>query len=170
MGLTTPFRAPFAHEIKDADQFIIGGMASASLVVQVLFATPLARLADKKGRKKLFYALAPLYWASNLLLVFASTPELLIVSGILLGFQNIVSISVLASIRAELVPVDCLGRWLGILSIFGGLASIVASIMGGIIWENFSPGYIFLLPVVIDILVRIPVMASIPETLTLELE
>lgn len=170
MGLTTPFRAPFAHEIKDADQFIIGGMASASLVVQVLFATPLARLADKKGRKKLFYALAPLYWASNLLLVFASTPELLIISGILLGFQNIVSISVLASIRAELVPVDCLGRWLGILGIFGGLASIVASIMGGIIWENFSPGYIFLLPVVIDILVRIPVMASIPETLTLELE
>ena len=88
-------------------------MASASLVVQVLFATPLGRLADRIGRKKVFYALTPLYWASNLLLVFAPTPELLILSGGLLGFQNIVSIVVLASIRAELVPVDCLGRWRG---------------------------------------------------------
>ena len=75
----------------------------------------------------------PLYWASNLLLVFAPTSELLVVSGMLLGFQNIASIAVLASIRAELVPVDCLGRWRGILSLFGGLASITASIMGGFI-------------------------------------
>jgi MFS family permease len=93
---------------------------------------------------------------------------LLIVSGILLGFQNIVSIAVLASIRAELVPVDCLGRWMGILSIFGGLASIIVSVLGGIIWEVFGPGYIFLLPVAIDLLLRIPMMASIPEILTLE--
>jgi MFS family permease len=169
-SLTSPFRAPFAHEIKGADQFVIGGMASASLVVQILFATPLGRLADNIGRKKVFYALAPLYWASNLLLVFAPTPELLILSGVLLGFQNIVSIAVLASIRAELVPVDCLGRWRGILSLFGGLASITASIMGGLIWETFGPAYIFLLPVVIDLLVRIPTISSIPETLTLELK
>ena len=168
LSLTSPFRAPFAHEVKGADQFIIGGMASASLVVQVLFAVPLGRLADKMGRKKVFYALAPLYWASNLLLVFAPTPELLVLSGVLLGFQNIVSIAVLASIRAELVPADCLGRWMGILSLFGGLASIAASIMGGFIWETFGPSYIFLLPVVIDLLVRIPTMASMPETLTMK--
>jgi MFS family permease len=167
-SLTSPFRAPFAYEIKGADQFVIGGMASASLVVQILFATPIGRLADKIGRKKVFYALAPLYRASNLLLVFAPNPKLLILSGVLLGFQNIVSIAVLASIRAELVPVDCLGRWRGILSLFGGLASITASIMGGFIWETFGPAYIFLLPVLIDILVRIPTIASIPETLTLE--
>jgi MFS family permease len=168
MSMVSPFRAPFAHEVKGANQFIIGGMASASLVVQVLFATPLGRLADRIGRKKVFYALTPLYWASNLLLVFAPTPELLILSGVLLGFQNIVSIVVLASIRAELVPVDCLGRWRGILSLFGGLASITASIIGGFIWETLGPAYIFLLPVVIDLLVRIPMMVSIPETLTLE--
>jgi len=170
VSLTSPFRAPFAHEIKGADQYIIGGMASASLVAQILFATPLGRLADRIGRKKVFYAIAPLYCASNLLLVFAPNSELLILSGILLGFQNIVSISVLASMRAELVPVDCLGRWRGVLSLFGGIASITASIMGGFIWETFGPAYIFLLPVVIDLLVRIPTITSMPETLTLELK
>ncbi len=76
----------------------------------------------------------------------------------------------LASIRAELVPVDCLGRWRGILSLFGGLASISASIMGGFIWDNFGPSYVFLLPVILDLFVRMPVMASIPETLSINLE
>ena len=170
MSLTSPFRAPFVYEVKGADQFIIGGMATASLLVQVLFATPLARLADRIGRKKVFYALAPLYWASNLLLVFAPSTKLLIVSGALLGFQNISSIAVLASIQAELVPVDCLGRWRGILSLFGGLASITASIMGGLIWENVGPSYVFLLPVILDLFVRMPVIASIPETLSINLE
>jgi MFS family permease len=168
MNLTTPFRAPFAHEFKGADQFIIGGMATASLLVQVIFAAPIGRLADKIGRKKVFYILAPLAWASNLLLVYAPYPGFLIFSGVLFGFQNITSIAVLASIRAELVPVECLGRWIGVLSLFGGLASITASIMGGFIWENLGSAYIFLIPVIIDLLVRLPAIASMPETLTME--
>ena len=87
-----------------------------------------------------------------------------------MGFQNISNIAVLASIRAELVPIDCLGRWRGILSLFGGLASITASIIGGYVWEKFGPGYVFLLPVIIDLLVRLPVIVSIPETLNLNIE
>ncbi|MBW1921122.1 MAG: MFS transporter [Deltaproteobacteria bacterium] len=145
-------------------------MTTASLFVQILFAAPLARLADRIGRKKVFYALVPLHWASNLLLVFAPSSKLLLVSGVLLGFQNISNIAVLASIRAELVPIDCLGRWRGILSLFGGLASITASIIGGYVWEKFGPGYVFLLPVIIDLLVRLPVIVSIPETLNLNIE
>lgn len=169
-SMTTPFRAPFANEVQAADQFIIGGMASASLLIQVLFATPLGRLADRKGRKKVFYALIPLYWASNLLLVFAPTPEILIASGALLGFHMITNIAVQASIRAELVPIDCIGRWRGILRLFGGLASILASIVGGIVWEVLGPAYVFLIPVAVDVLLRTPLLASIPETLTMKFE
>ena len=169
-SLTSPFRAPFAHEIKGADQFLIGGMATSSLIVQVLFAAPLARLADRIGRKKVFYGLIPLYWASNLLLVYAPSNNFLLVSGFLLGFQNISSIAILASIRAELVPLDCLGRWRGILSLFGGLAAITASLSGGFIWENFGPSYIFLLPIFIDLIVRIPIISSIPETLKIDVD
>jgi MFS family permease len=169
-SLTSPFRAPFAHEIKGADQFLIGGMATSSLIVQVLFAAPLARLADRIGRKKVFYGLIPLYWASNLLLVYAPSNNFLLVSGFLLGFQNISSIAILASIRAELVPLDCLGRWRGILSLFGGLAAITASLSGGFIWENFGPSYIFLLPIFIDLIIRIPIISSIPETLKIDVD
>lgn len=69
--MRSPFRAPFAHEMKGVDQFIIGGMATSSLAIQVLLATPLGGLADKIGRKKVFYLLTPLFCASNLIRVYS---------------------------------------------------------------------------------------------------
>jgi DHA1 family bicyclomycin/chloramphenicol resistance-like MFS transporter len=143
-------------------------MATASLASQVLLATPLGGLADRIGRKKVFFLLTPLSCASNLILVYAPTPEMLLISGILLGFQMIARIAVIGAMSAELVPVDCIGRWRGILGLLGGLASILAPITGGLIWENLTPAYVFLIPVVIDLLVRTPLLASIPETLVRE--
>ena len=168
MMMTSPFRAPFAHEIKGAEQFIIGGMATASLVVQVLLAIPLGGLADRIGRKKVFYGLTPLSCASNLVLVYSPTPELLIISGILLGFQMVSRIAVIGAMSAELVPIDCIGRWRGILGFLGGIASVLAPIVGGLLWEALDPAYVFLIPVAVDLLVRVPLLASIPETVALK--
>jgi MFS family permease len=166
--MPSPFRAPFAHEVKGAEQFIIGGMATSSLAIEVLLATPLGRLADRIGRKKVFYMLLPLFCASNLVLVYSSTPETLIISGILLGFRMIVFVVVTGAMSAELVPIDCIGRWRGILGLLGGLATFLAPITGGLVWENLGPAYVFLIPVAIDLLVRAPLLASIPETLKLK--
>jgi sugar phosphate permease len=77
----------------------------------------------------------------------------------------IARIAVIGAMSAELVPIDCIGRWRGILGLFGGLASILAPFVGGVVWENFGPTYVFLIPVTVDLLVRIPLLASIPETL-----
>lgn len=163
--MSSPFRAPFAHEIKGASQFIIGGMATSSLAIQVLLATPLGGLADKIGRKKVIYLLTPLSCASNLIFVYSPTPGILIISGILLGFQMIARIAVISAMSAELVPVDCIGRWRGMLGFAGGLVSILAPLIGGLVWENLGPAYVFLIPVAVDLLMRTPLLASIPETL-----
>lgn len=61
-------------------------MITAGYVIQILFSTPLGGIADRIGRKKMIYALEPLYWASTLALVFAPSQELLILSSILGGF------------------------------------------------------------------------------------
>jgi MFS family permease len=165
MYMSTPFRYPFAHEIKGAEPFIIGCMATATIAVRVLFSTPIGRLADKLGRKKLFYILTPFVCVSHLLLVFAPSSEFLIISAVLFGFRMITMIVVQGAMSAELVPIDCIGRWRGVLGLFGGLASIPAPIIGGIVWESLGPIYVFLIPVVIDLLIRIPLMFIIPETL-----
>jgi MFS family permease len=168
MMMASHFRAPFAYEIKNAEQFIIGGMATSSLAIQVLLATPIGRLADRIGRKKVFYLLMPLSCASNLVLIFSPSPEILIISGLLLGFEMIARIAVIGAMSAELVPVECIGRWRGILGLVGGLASVLAPITGGLVWENLGPSYVFLIPVAVDLLVRAPLLALIPETLILK--
>jgi MFS family permease len=166
ISMITPFRAPFAHEIKGAEQFVIGGMAVAATLTQVLFATPLGRLSDKIGRKKVFYALTPIVCASNLLFVFSPSPEILIISALLFGFRMIIRLVAVVSMYPELVPIECTGRWRGIVYLLGGLASIPAPIVGGIIWESLGPAYIFLLATIIDLLL-IPIISTIPETLKL---
>jgi hypothetical protein len=164
MSMMGPFRAPFAYEVKEAGQFILGLMVSAPLLVEVLFSTPLGRLSDKIGRKKLFYLLTPILCLSNLLFVTAPTPELLILSSLLLGFDPILSTVAQGARTPELVHSDYLGRWRGLLGLFGGLVSIPAPILGGIIWEFLGPSYIFIISVLVELL-SIPIIATFPETL-----
>jgi MFS family permease len=158
------FRYPYAHEIKGANQFVIGGLATASVLLQIIFYTPLGRLSDRIGRKKTLYLLIPLVWASNLLFVLAPTPEILVLSMFLYGFEYIVIVTQNA-LSAELVSSAFMGRWIGVLGFFTGLVDIPAPIIGGLIWEHINPAYIFLIPIVVDVLVRLPILRSMPETL-----
>jgi len=165
MSMVGPFRVPFANEIKEVGQYILGLMATAPLLVEVLFSTPLGRLSDKIGRKKVFYILIPIICFSNLLFVAAPIPELLILSSLLLGFNTILTTVAQGAMTPELVSSEYLGRWRGLLGLFAGLVSIPAPIIGGFIWEHFAPSYIFIIPVFMELLLRIPIIATIPETL-----
>ena len=166
-SMATPFRNPFAYEIKGAEQFVLGWMASSATILQVLFSIIAGRISDKVGRKKVFYVgLIPII-ASDLLLIAAPTSKMLIVSGALYGFQRIVQLVSISSILPELVPIDCRGRWRGLLNLCAGLASIPAPIIGGFIWETLGPHYVFLARIGVNLLLRIPIMVTLPETLKL---
>jgi MFS family permease len=71
------------------------------------------------------------------------------------------------SMTPELVPRDCLGRWRGLIGLFTGLASIPAPIIGGYIWEHLGPEWVFIIPTLIDLLILMPILHSVPETLNL---
>lgn len=170
MSMAAPFQQPFAHEIKGADQFILGGMITAGLTVQILFSASLGGIADRTGRKKVIYMTEPLYWASTLILVFAPSPEILIVSSILGGFRMIASYVCMTPLMVELVPIDYIGRWRGILGLFQAIVSIPAPIIGGVIWETIGPSYLFLMQILISIFARIPILTTIPEIMRSESE
>jgi len=51
------------------------------------------------------------------------------------------------------------------LGLFTGLLTIPAPVLGGLIWRGLGPMYVFLIPVVFDLLLRIPLLATVPETL-----
>jgi MFS family permease len=164
LGLVFPFTQVFAHQIKGANEFILGAMVTGSALASIIFAMPLGRLADRIGRKKVLYITIPLFWISNLMLISAPSAPFVVIAGILQGFYFIIG-PIVVAIERELVPPQHMGKWIGINRFFKmGLSSIMA-LTAGIIWDRMGPQYIFILFVGIDLLIRIPLLISIPETL-----
>jgi MFS family permease len=141
-------------------------MTTATVVARLISGIPVGRLADKIGRKRVIYFLTPLWYASNLLLVFSppSTLVLLVLSALLLAFYNLSS-GVTNAMTLEVVSLKEQGRWGGLLGLFTGVVTIPAPILGGLIWRELGPKYVFLIPIALDLLLRVPLLATVPETL-----
>jgi MFS family permease len=142
-------------------------MATATVVAQLVFGIPVGRLADKIGRKRIIYLLTPLWYASNLFLAFSPSSVVLVVSAALLAFYTISS-GATNAMTLELFPLEQQGKWGGLLGFFTGLVTIPAPIIGGLIWEELGPMYVFVIPIVFDLIFRVPLLATVPETLGTE--
>ena len=134
----------FAAEIKGANQFIIGGMSTASSLVFVFLALPLGHLADSLGRKKVIVVAAGLVCISYLMLIYSINYLFLLVSGFLGGFRMTVGQSQMA-ISADLVPKKYMGSWFGVLGFFRGLMGVFSPIVCGLLWTAVSPQSVFFL-------------------------
>jgi len=163
IGMVLPFTQVFAHEVKGADQYILGAMVTGFALTPLVLGIPLGRLADNIGRKKVLYLMAPFFWASNLLLIWAPSPAFLIIAGVLQGF--LFTNSVIAGAMAfELVPPEQMGRWLGIINFFRMLLTAGAVYLAGVIWDNIGPQYLFLTIIGLDLFIRMPLLIGMPET------
>ena len=166
-----PFMPLYAHEFKGADEFLLGGISTAGAIVPMLASIPLGRLADRLGRKRLLFAIAPLTYAANLCLIIAPRSGMgksvfLLLYGVLFGFNSI-SMALSSSMAAEIMPRRLMGRWIGIISLFRGVLSIPAPMLGGLIWEHIGPQYTFIAAIAIDLFLRLPLLARVRETLHL---
>ncbi len=164
LAMVFPFAQVYAYTVKGADEYVLGAMVAGCAVTSIIFAIPLGRLADRSGRKTVLYMAMPLFWFSNLVLVLAPNSAFVIIAGVLQGFFYI-SNPIAAAMERELVPADQMGRWLGITRFFRMFLSALVAIVAGVVWDGFGPQYVFLGFVAIDILVRLPLLVGMPETL-----
>jgi len=153
----------YAAKIKGADQFTLGLMASAAALTPIIFSIPMGRFADSAGRKKAMYLATSVYVASLLLLVYAKSPAMLVLSAFLQGFSEIASV-IRGAMTAELFPVHLLGSAYGALGLFRGLTSLIAPIVGGLIWDRLGPDHVFTF-VITTQLTNIAILITVPETL-----
>lgn len=166
MAMTPPFLQLFAHEVKGADQYVLGAMGTATILARLAFGIPFGRLADRIGRKRVIYLLTPLWYASHILLIFSFSPITLVLAGALWTFYYINS-GVTGAMMLEIVPVEDMGKWSGLQGLFRGLVAVPAPILGGLIWRELGPMYVFLVPLVVDLVLRIPLLTTARETLSL---
>jgi len=109
----------------------VSGAARASMALAI----PLGRLADRIGRKRVLYVTIPLFWTSNLLLVWAPSTALLVAAGILQGFYFI-GAAVASAIEREMVPPDRMGRWIGVNRCCKMTMSALLALCAGMIWDK----------------------------------
>ena len=164
LAMVFPFSQVYAHEVKGADAYALGAMVTVCAVTSIVFAIPLGRLADRAGRKKVLFLAMPLFWLSNLALVWAPNTAFLMVAGALQGFYYIGG-PIQSAMERELVPAHQMGRWLGITRFSRMLLSALMATVAGMMWDKVGPQYLFLGFVAIDLLIRLPLLAGMPETL-----
>jgi MFS family permease len=164
MGMLLPFTHVFAREFKGADSYVLGAMVTGFAFAPFLFGVPMGRLADRIGRKRVLYLTAPVFWASNIMLVWAPSSFFLILAGGLQGFF-FVNLVITGAMTFELVPQEVMGRWIGIVRFFRLLLTASLALVAGIIWDHLGPTYVFLTVMGLDVLIRIPLLVGMPETL-----
>ncbi len=166
-AMVLPYTQVFAGEVKGASVTILAAMVTACSLTSVFCGYPVGALADRFGRKKVMYVILPLYWLSNILLILAPSPAMLIVAGVLSGFYYISS-PLSAAIQRELVSQEVMGTWLGVTRLTNAIVAAIMALLAGIIYDKIGPQYVFIIFVALDALVRMPLLASLPETLHLK--
>jgi MFS family permease len=164
MGMTMSFIFLYAAEVKGADTLTLGLLSTASTLSSIIFAIPMSRLADSRGRKLAFLLTRPARFLFFLILVFAPHPSWLILAWACRGIS--MAGSSYQTWMLELVPSEKRGRWLGVTNTVNSLVRIPAPIIGGLLYESLNPGLIFLISVILEALIRLPIVHfKIPETL-----
>ena len=164
MGMTMSFIFLYAAEIKGADTLTLGLLSTAQTLSSIVFAIPMSRLADTRGRKLAFLLNRPARFLFFLILVYAPHPSWLILAWACRGIS--MSGSSYQTWMLELVPAEKRGRWLGVTNTINSLVRIPAPIIGGMLYEGANPGLIFLIPVILEAAIRLPIVYfKIPETL-----
>ena len=164
-GMSMPFPFVYAAEFKGADPLLIGYMGTCAAISSMALALPMGTLADRKGRKFAIYLTRPFFWGSFLLLVLASKGMswLLLLAWLMRGVM--MSSSAWTAMSMEMVPQEYRGRWTGFNSLFQSLLRVPAMLIGGYLYESVNPVLVFLIPILVDSLVRVPILVTIPETL-----
>jgi MFS family permease len=172
-NMALPFVPLWLVEIKGATPQMLGLMGTVGVVVSLLFQIPAGRLSDRIGRKKVYFLLRPVAYLGTVLLVLSPRPEYLVLVGLLGaialgggggGGLSSVGFTPFITMFWEMVPHEKRGRWFGVEGLLN-ISTIPASLVGGLLWERGFMVEVLLFPVLLELLIVLPLLASIPETL-----
>jgi MFS family permease len=162
-GIMEPFTFLYAAEVKGADALTLGIMTTVATFASIVFSLPINQIADTRGRKFAVFLIRPALYIWMIMVIFAPSPSWLIIAWIFrgIGFSS----TAYDTMALELVPPNQRGRWLGITNAFSSISRIPAPIIGGFLYSGETPYLIFLIPLLLDLGLRMPLLAwKVPET------
>ena len=163
-ALVTPYVQLYAAETTGANAAQLATMATGTALMSVLFGYLFGIISDKYGRKRMLYFTTALYLIGLVILITAKNPSFLILVGLLQGFQEI-GAPISGSILHELVPHKVMGRWVGVNKFFSSMFSALMAAISGIIYDYIGGKWVFIIYILCELFIRLPLLFSLPETL-----
>lgn len=163
-AMVIPYVQVYAEEMKGASLAVLGYMVTGAALASTLFGYPVGALADRFGRKKVLFVTIPLFWLSSILLILSPSPAVLVLAGVLQGFFHISS-PLAGAIQRELASQEVMGVWIGVTKFSNAIFSAVMAVVAGVLYDYVGPQWCFLIYIALDACIRMPLLASLPETL-----
>ena len=169
MVMIVPYLQLYAAEAKGATTGELAAMTTATALTSVVCGYFFGILADKHGRKKTLTFAIVAYIAALVLLLTSKGTGTLIIVGLLVGFQEIGAV-INGSIQHELVPGWARGRWSGSNGMVGSLVASIFAYAAGIIYDGVGPQWLFIIYIVAEVAIRLPLLWTLPETLNYKVD
>ncbi len=165
-AMVIPYMSVFAAEHKLATPAVLAAMVTCQALTSTILGYPVGILADKYGRKKVLFVIQPLVWLSLIILMIAPKHNgfFLILAGLLFGFLEIGQ-PLFGAVQREIVNPKVMGVWLGTTKLTNALFSALMAIVAGYVYDHLGPVWLFAIYLACELLIRMPLFASIPETL-----
>lgn len=141
------------------DAVLLNWVSTAFILASAMFLVPMGRLADMRGRKRVFMAGMAIYTLASFLSPFAGSATALIACRVAQGIGSAMTFGTGLPILISVFPPERRGRVLGInvAAVYLGLS--MGPFLGGLITQHLGWRFIFLatVPMGIAILVLVPV-------------
>jgi MFS family permease len=142
-AMITPYVVVYAVHVLHVGEFEWSVVMTFLFVVMIVSALPCGKLIDKVGRKKPllfgYLLLIPSIWLviyGDLFKLFLALP--------FLGLSQILMMSSISSLQADLVPQEQRGKVIGFTNFINYLVMASGQLTGGFLYKNFSPQVPFL--------------------------
>jgi MFS family permease len=164
IGLAGPFWMVYAAAVHGASAMVIAYMVTARSLTQILASPVAGRLTDSVGRKKMIIGgRIIMYAAATIFLTLGQIEALLIAAWVLMGLSDATGVAWQAE-EAELVNHNQRARMTAMSVAAFNLLAVPASILGGWLWDSVSKLAPFVVMVIVDGLVRMPIVyLYVPE-------
>jgi len=134
-----------------ADGVTLGWVANSYLLVAAMFLVPLGKIADLRGRKRIFMFGTWIFAATSLLLVLAPSSTVVIALRALQGVGGAMVFGTAVALLASVYPAGELGRVLGInvAAVYSGLS--LGPFVGGFLTQQLGWRSIFVLTAILGV-------------------
>ena len=142
----------------------VSWVLTSYIVAAAIMTAPIGWLSDRFGRKKLFFVCAGGFTIASLLCALAQNIEQIVAFRLLQGMFGAALVPLSQSVMLDIYPLEQRGQAMAIWGMGVMLGPIMGPTLGGLLTENYSWHWVFLINLPIGIVTVLGLLVFMDET------